>query len=285
MGEDAELAADSTIKTSLDRVRHEKGGKEYWLAREIASILGYPRWQRFMPSLQKARQACSSIGSDPRYHFIDIRKTLASGNNAEREIDDVVLSRYGCYLAAMNGDPRKPEIASAQIYFAVQTRKQELTEQGQAEDLDAARIATRERIKDHHKGLSSAAKNVGVHNYGLFIDAGIRGLYGDLGLADVRQKKGLGPKEDIYDRAGHEELAANEFRITQTSAKLKRLKSDNISDEIIARRTHNTVGRDVRDTIRKIGGTMPEELPPEESIKKLVRRKKKKLPPTTGGSA
>ncbi len=254
----------------------QKNGVEYWLARDLRSLLGYARWENFKDAIERAKLACEGVGGDPHHHFRDVTKMIPTGKGAIREIQDVKLTRYGVYLTAMNGDPAKPEIAAAQSYFAVQTRRQEqVDELRQAE----ARIELRDRIREDVKALNSAAKHAGVTNYALFHDAGYRGLYGGLGLAQIKESKGLSNKEDLLDRSSRAELAANDFRITQTEQKIRR---DDVKGEISARNTHKTVGQEVRQTIRKLGGDMPENLPAEPSIKKLASANKKRrrsLPP------
>jgi DNA-damage-inducible protein D len=193
---------------------------------------------------------------------------MALGKGAERQVEDVALSRYACYLVAMNSDPNKLEVAIAQSYFAVQTRRQELADESANIE---SRLNLRDRVKDANKFLNSAAKDAGVQQYGLFHDAGYRGLYGGLSLREIKAKKGIDAKNDLLDCINRAELAANEFRITQTEMTLRR---ESIKGEINARETHKKVGTEVRNTIRKLGGTMPEQLPAVEPIKELEKSKK-----------
>lgn len=239
-------------------------------------MLGYSTWRTFADAIDRARQACESVGENPRQHFADVSKKVSLGSGAQRDVTDVALTRYAVYLTAMNGDPAKPEIAAAQGYFVVQTRRQEQTDALSEAD---ARIELRDRVKENVKALNSAAKDAGVERFALFHDAGYRGLYGGMGLTQIKAVKGLAANEELFDRASRAELAANDFRITQTEDKLRR---ERISGEINARRTHHDVGQEVRQTIEKLGGTTPEKLPAEPSIKKLAgerRRTKKQLPP------
>lgn len=244
---------------------------EYWMARDLLEPMGYSTWENFEKVIEKAKMACESTGVDPANHILNTTKKVKIGSGAERERRDYYISRYGAYLIAMNGDPRFPEIASAQIYFAVQTRRQELSDQ--ASDIKK-RLELRERVKIANKHLGDAAKDSGVQNYALFHSAGYQGLY-NLKLNEIKKRKGINPKEELLDRAGRTELAANEFRITQTEEVLKR---EGISGDNAARKTHKRVGKEVRNTISKIGGTMPEDLLAEPSIKKLIgdARKKRK---------
>ncbi|MCX5815686.1 MAG: DNA damage-inducible protein D [Proteobacteria bacterium] len=240
-----------------------KNGGEYWMARDIQPILGYDRWENFKSVIDKAKLACESSGFDQTDHFRETKKMVSIGSGAMRERHDYFLTRYACYLVAMNGETSKTEVGIAQTYFAVQTRKQE--KQDQLTSI-GRRIELRERIKNANKKLGEAAKNAGVQKYPIFHAAGYRGLY-DMGLADIKKKKGLPPDEDILDRMGRTELAANEFRITQTEDKLVR---DGVFGEQKAIDTHRKVGQEVRNTIKKLGGTMPENLPAEPSIKKII---------------
>jgi DNA-damage-inducible protein D len=259
------------IMETLDGVkRFSKNGGEYWMGRDIQAILGYDKWENFKKVIEKAREGCKSAGAEPKYHFLDTGKMVLIGSGAQREKEDCFLTRYACYLIAMNGDASKPEIGSAQTYFAIQTRRQEVSDLSLN---DEKRLELRDRVKVAVKHLNSAAKNSGVVNYAFFQDAGYRGLYG-MGLKAIKAKKGIPQKDDLMDRSGRAELAANEFRYTQTEQRLKR---EPVRDGDRAERVHNEVGRKVRQTIRDIGGTLPEELPAEPSIKKLAQAKKKLL--------
>jgi len=253
--------------------RKTSQGVEYWMARDIQPVLGYTRWENFANVIEKAKMACESAGVRAIDQFRDVTKGIVAGKGAEVQRADYYLSRYGCYLIAMNGDPGKPEIGYAQTYFAVQTRRQELLDQGGHQP----RIELRERIKVANRNLNSAAKEAGVQSYAMFHDAGYRGLYG-MGLADLKSHKGIPPKDDLLDRAGRVELAANEFRITQAEEKLRR---DRVKGEATAIETHRQVGHAVRSTIEKLGGTLPENLRPEPSIKQLTAKRQRKLVPET----
>ncbi len=273
MPDNPDSLPDQKIIQSFDAAkRMNKKGTEYWLARDLQTLLGYTSWRRFEDAVNRAKQACESSGTDPRNHFADVGNMVPIGSGSQRQVTDVAMTRYGVYLTAMNGDPSKPEIAAAMTYFAVQTRRQELSDQ---QDAVETRIKLRDRVKSANTHLASAAKHAGVENFGLFHDAGYRGLY-NKGLQDIKTHKGIGAKEDLLDRAGRAELAANEFRITQTEDALSK---QGIVGDQEARVTHRRVGSEVRATIKKIGGTMPEDLPPEPSIKKLRgKQKPKELP-------
>jgi len=260
------------VYQSLDSIKRiSPRGVEHWMARDLQKPLGYLTWENFEKVIEKARMACESTNTDPNNHILAITNMVSIGSGAERKRRDFLVSRYGAYLIAMNGDPRLPQIATAQTYFAIQTRKQEIEDH--RKDM-SKRLELRERVKNANKHLGDAAKDSGVQNYALFHAAGYRGLYG-LKLNQIKERKGIKPKEELLDRAGRAELAANEFRITQTE---EALKQNEIKGDTSARKTHERVGKEVRNTIKKIGGTMPEDLPAEPSIKKLIgdKRKKKK---------
>lgn len=256
-------------------------GGEYWMARDLQAPLGYAKWSDFEGVIEKARMACESTGVDPSDHFAPASKMVNIGSDAGRQIVDFFLTRYAAYLIAMNGSPRLPQIAAAQTYFAVQTRKQEKKELSDKFGGDISkRMELRDRVKDANKHLGEAAQAAGVQHYDLFHAAGYRGLYG-MGLNEVKQKKGVDQKEELLDRVGRAELAANEFRITQTEGVLR---NANIKGDLNARNTHEKVGKAVRETIEKLGGTKPENLPAEPSLKQIEREAKKR-PRIQGGSS
>ncbi|MDD5055153.1 MAG: DNA damage-inducible protein D [Candidatus Peribacteraceae bacterium] len=243
-------------------------GIEYWEARELMPLLEYAQWRNFESVIRKAQKACNMSGQDISDHFADISKMSELGQGGHRKIDDYKLSRYACYLIAQNGDADKKPIALAQTYFAIQTRKQELYE---LLPESKKRLMIRSEVTDHNKKLAETAKKSGVTRFGTFNDAGYLGLYG-MTHRSIQIKKGLG-KDKVLDRAGATELAANLFRITQTDDQLqKRLENGDMIGERSAANTHFKIGGKVRQTIKDIGGTLPEHLKPEEDIRKLERR-------------
>jgi len=251
-------------------------GAEYWSARQLAPLLGYSRWENFEVAVKRGRTACEQVGQVVSDHFRDATKMVPLGSGSTREVKDYLLSRFACYLIAQNGDPRKAEIAAAQAYFAVSTRQNELH---QLYDEQQKRLQLRERVSENNKKLAEAAHDAGVlsRSFGEFQNAGYRGLYGGLDAEGIKARKGLEKKEEILDRMGRAELAANDFRITQTEAKLR---NEQIVGQASAIATHHEVGRKVREAIEEIGGTMPEDLPAEPSIKPLLnerRRRSRKL--------
>lgn len=253
-------------------------GNEFWLARELAPLLDYPQWRNFLPVLDKAREACRNSGQKVEDHFADVRKMVGIGSGALREVEDLRLSRYACYLVVQNGDSSKPVIANGQTYFALQTRRQELADDKKFAQLseDEKRLAIRNELATHNKHLAAAAKDAGVEtslDYAIFQDHGYKGLYGGLGNKEIHARKGLKKSQKILDHMGSTELAANLFRATQTEEKLRR---DGVSGKQKANQTHFEVGRKVRQTIDELGGTMPENLPkPESSIQQIESAKKK----------
>ena len=254
------------VMAALDEKKREApNGEDYWMARDIQPVLGYAEWRSFQGVIEKAKTACGGSGINPKYHFVDTTKVIEAGKGAKLERADCYLTRYACYLIAMNGESSKPEVATAQAYFAVQTRRQELSDQEK-------RLQLRERVRKSNKLLAGTARSVGVTRFAVFNDAGYRGLYG-MGLADIKARKGIPPKEDLLDCAGRAELAANDFRATQTQQKIER---EGIRGEGPAINAHRVVGQEVRAAIRRIGGTMPEDLPKEEPIRKLIAAQKKK---------
>ena len=247
----------------------DKNGVEYWEARELMPILGYKKWEKAEDVIARAARACINSGQDVDNHFHQSVKMVKIGSDSVRKVGDWKLDRYACYLIAQNGDPNKQEIALAQTYFAIQTRKQEVFEQlSEAEK----RLFVRGEVTEENKKLFSTAKQAGVKKFGSFNDAGYRGLYG-MRLRDVENKKGI-KKGELLDRAGKTELAANLFRITQTDEKIKK---GDIRGDTQAASAHFMVGGKVRQTIKDIGGTTPENLEPERNIKELKNEKKKML--------
>lgn len=267
----------SIVPTSLHKdfesiKKMDEYGYEFWEARELMVLMGYIKWQKFQEAINRAQAKCVATSQSITDHFVGTGKMVKISSKTTRKIIDYHLSRFACYLIAQNGDPRKPEIAFAQTYFAVQTRKQELFE---TMDDDGKRLFTRQQVISHNKQLFDTAKRAGVETFGKFNNAGYLDLYG-LTAEDFRKKKNLGD-DDILDRSGSTELAANLFRITQTDAKIK---MDRVTGEAAVDATHFDVGSKVRRTIQQIGDTMPETLPPEEHIRELVRRKVCVLPRT-----
>lgn len=244
----------------------DENGVEYWEARELMEILGYSNWQNFEEVVKKAEQSCINSRQFPQDHFTDVSKMIRLAKEAIRKVNDYKLDRYACYLIAQNGDPRKPAIAMAQTYFAVQTRKQEIYDSLSESE---QRILKREEVSNKNKLLFSTAKLAEVSNFGLFNDVGYKGLY-SMPLKEVETKKGV-PKGELLDHAGSEELGANIFRITQTEAKLKR---ENIKGDLDSQKTHFEVGKKVRQAIRDIGGEMPENLKAEKHIREVKKEVK-----------
>lgn len=253
----------------FEDIRVTINGVECRLARLLMPLLGYDKWDNFVEVIKKAQVACANSGQIVDKHFFP-----ASGKNTGkgRPAVDYLLTRYACYLVAQNGDSRKPEVAFAMTYFAAQTIKQEEFDKLPAAD---KRLYVRAQVKEGTLKLNSSAKQHGVRNYAYFHGAGYKGLY-DMFLGEIKRTKGLGNKENVLDRAGTTELAANLFRITQTEERLhKDLDRGKRHGQQGAQLIHYEIGSKVRQAIREIGGTLPENLEPEEDIKKLERRIKK----------
>ena len=243
-------------------------GAEYWSARDLQPLLGYTQWRRFEDAIKRAIISCEQSGNKPDYHFAGAGKMIILGKGGERQVPDYHLSRFACYLIAQNGDPRKPQIANAQKYFAIQTRRQEVSDILAA---DIERLELRKQTSEEFRALSGAARDAGVQNrmFGVFHDAGYKGLYGGKGLEDIKQFKGIDKRENLMDRMNTTELAANQFRMTQAREKLQK---ENIKGQERAIQTHKKVGREVRDAIKRIGGTLPENIAPAEHIKQVQKR-------------
>lgn len=258
---------------SFEGIRQQdETGNEFWSARDLAPLLEYQDWRNFMQVADKARLACEQSGQPVGDHFGETTKMVPIGSNAQRKVPDVHLSRYACYLIVQNGDPGKAVIANGQTYFATQTRRQELADAsgfGQLSE-DQKRLAIRNELAQHNKYLAAAAAEAGVESgldFAIFQDHGYRGLYDGLGAKALHAQKGLKKSQKILDHMGSTELAANLFRATQTEEKLRR---DGVKSKQEANQTHFAVGQKVRETIKELGGTMPEDLPtPEHSIKQI----------------
>lgn len=257
---------------TFENIKHiDENGVEFWYARELQTILEYMEWRNFNQVIDKAKIACENSGKRVVANFVDVNKTVQL-NFGTREIADIKLSRYACYLIVQNGDPRKEVIALGQSYFAIKTRQQELHDDFNQLTEDQKRISIRDEIKHHNKSLSESAGNAGVKNFGRFHNSGYRGLYGGLNMQDIHNLKELNEGEHILDFMGSAELAANLFRATQTDEVLRRR---NIKGEDLANDTHFNVGRTIRNTMKELGTTMPENLPtPRESIQELKNKQK-----------
>jgi len=273
--------ANEIVKTTgghvspFERIRKvNEAGYEHWESRDLAGVLEYTQYRNFEAVIEKAKLACFNSGHRIEDHFADVSKMVEIGSGAGREIKVTLLSRYACYLAIQNADPKKDIVAHGQTYFAIQTRRQELADESIEEK---RRVLLREEMRRHNVQLADAAKGAGViksTDYAIFQDHGYMGLYGGLKQEDIHCRKGLKKSQKILDHMGSTELAANLFRATQAEEKLRR---DEIKGRDAANRTHREVGAKVRQTIRELGGTMPEALPVVESIKKIETKRRKQL--------
>jgi DNA-damage-inducible protein D len=254
--------------------RTNDAGMEFWSSREFAGVLGYGDYRNFEGVIEKARLACFNSGHRLEDHFVDVTEMIEIGKGGQRPVRTILLSRYACYLAIQNADPNKEIVAQGQTYFAIQTRRQELAD-GRIEE--EQRVLLREEMRSHNVQLADAAKDAGVIapiDYAIFQNHGYMGLYGGLKQEDIHRRKGLKKSQKILDHMGSTELAANLFRATQAEEKLRR---DEVKGKDAANRTHREVGAKVRQTIQELGGTMPEELPVAESIKKIETSQRKRL--------
>ncbi len=261
--------------TPFEQIRRTNpAGNEFWSSRDFARVLGYNDYRNFEAVIEKARTACFNSGRRVEDHFVGITEMIGIGKGGQRAVQTVMMSRFACYLVIQNADPAKEIVAQGQTYFAIQTRRQEVTDEELEEQ---RRLAIRSELRTHNSQLADAAKGAGViepRDYAIFQNHGYIGLYGGLGAQDIHVRKGLKKGEQILDHMGSTELAANLFRATQAEDKLRREK---ITGKDRANRAHREVGAKVRQTIKELGGTMPEELPSVESIKKLESKARKSL--------
>ena len=281
--------AVADLMSAFEGAAHRDEMGEYWLARELRPLLGYSTWEKFQGPIDKAKVACAGTGEDVDDHFHHVVKMVSLGSGSERATNDIELTRFAYYLIAQNGDPAKrPEIAAAQTYFAVQTRRQELADlaetQPPALTEDEHRVLIRDEMKKHNKSLASAAKAHGVRKpveYAVFQNEGYKGLYGGFDVRGIQRRRNLTEKQDILDHMPSPELAANMFRATQTQEQLDKLRERGVAGKSVANKTHFDIGQKVRKTIAEIGGTMPEDYKAVEHIKEARKRvkaeEKKKL--------
>ena len=265
----------------FESIKHvDKNNIEYWTSRTLWKVLEYTEYRHFLPVIDKAKLACENSGQRIEDHFEDILEMVEIGSGAERSVNSVKLSRYACYLIVQNADPSKTIVAQGQAYFAIQTRiaeVQQMSEYQTLTDEEEKRLFLRTEMLKHNSLLASAAKDAGVidnRDYAIFQNWGYKGLYGGMTANDIHLCKGLKKSQKILDHMGSTELAANLFRATQTEEKLRR---ENIKGKQHANKTHYEVGAKVRQTIKELGGTMPEELPTAESIKTVEKKKRKLL--------
>lgn len=271
----------------FESIKHiDELGDEYWTSRSLWKILEYTEYRNFLPVIEKAKIACLNSGQLIEDHFVEFHEMVGIGSGAERAVDSVKLSRYACYLIVQNADPNKTIVAQGQTYFAIQTRIAEVRQMSEYQELsdeEEKRLFLRTEMLKHNSLLANAAKDAGVidsKDYAVFQNWGYQGLYGGMKAKDIHQHKGLKKNQKILDHMGSTELAANLFRATQTEEKLRR---ENIKGKQRANHTHYEVGAKVRQTIKELGGTMPENLPSEESIK-VVEKKQKLLETNPSGN-
>lgn len=268
----AETSSDYT-EAIFESIKHvNEYGVEFWYARELQTALEYKEWRNFYKVMNRAIIACENSENEVAEHFVEVNKMVDIGSGATRTLEDYELSRYACYLIVQNGDSRKKVIALGQTYFAVKTRQQELVEKFEDLSEDKKRLEIRGELAVHNKSLAETARMAGIEkpkDYAIFQNRGYQGLYGGLGVKEIHERKGLKKSQKILDHMGSTELAANLFRATQTNEKLKR---EHIVGKNEANQTHFAVGKKVRETIKDLGGTMPEDLPtPDKSILQIKK--------------
>jgi DNA-damage-inducible protein D len=264
---------------SFEKIKQiDEGGNEIWYARDLFPVLGYSKWENFSKVIHRAMLACRNSGYEVYEHFPDIRKTIKMPKSAKKDIVDYKPTRYACYLIVQNGDPRKEVVALGQTYFAIQTRRQELADTFNQLDENNKRLVVRGNIKQWNQLLAEAAHNAGVitnEEFAVFQNAGYMGLYGGLTVAEIHRKKGLKEKEKILDFMGSTELIANLFRISQTEEKLK---IEQATKAMEANEIHYQIAEKIRNAMKAMGTTLPENLPtPEKSIQIIEREEIKKL--------
>jgi DNA-damage-inducible protein D len=255
-----------TMRRLEEIKRRNPDGPDYWLAREIAPILGYSAWDKFLPVVARAQEAIVNAGEEPSHHIAQTSKLMGVGKGGRRRVDEFFLSRAACYLIAMNGDPAKPAVSGAQAYFLVQTRASELRDQVPK---DEKRLSLRGKVTLANKRISDIAKDVGVTRYGLFHDAKYRGIY-NMSARELAKRKGLRHGETILDRAAALELSAHEF---QANLAAERILNEGISGEVNAIKANRAVAEHVRSVVIKQVGRAPEDLPVEpDHIRDAQRR-------------
>jgi DNA-damage-inducible protein D len=281
MADFKELQLQPEYKATMERLEAVKRttgkGTDFWMAREINLILGYPAWREFEGVIERAKRACGGTDLDPSDHFVPTHKMVEIGSGAKRQAADYFLSRAACYLIAMNGDPSKPEIAAAQAYFAIQTRRMEQHDQLTS---DEKRLELRGKVSKSFRKVSGVAMDAGVRNsmQPVFHDARYLGLY-EMQSAEVKRRKGLSDTDNLFDFAGPLELSANDFQMNLAAEVLSH---DAIRGEQRAISVNREVAGRVRRVMKDSGATMPESLPlepPIKEIKKRIKAARKKLLP------
>src|SRR5579859_655889 len=274
---------EATPSTSpFDAMRHQSNQYgEYWSGKELYKLLGYSSWERFKGTIERAKVSSEKAGQAASDHFhIDV-KMVKLGSGATRKVEDVHLSRYACYLTLQNADPNgKPVVGMAQTYFAVQTRRQELSDEEALASLaeNQRRLLIRGQLTINNIQLTETASQAGVitaRDFAIFQDHGYQGLYNGLKALDIHQRKGLKRSQKILDHMNGSELAANLFRVTQTEDKIRR---EAIAEKEKANGAHHHMGKRVREFIAEEGGIMPEDQPnPAKSIQQLKHEEQRRV--------
>ena len=262
----------------FEDIKHTENGIEFWYARELMEVLEYSQWKNFSKVIDRAMIACDNSSINVAEQFADIGKLITHAKGGKRQIQDYKLTRYACYLIVQNSDPRKKIIAIGQTYFAIQTRRQEVSDYFNELDEDKKRLVVRGDIKQWNQMLAETAHNAGVitdKEFAVFQNAGYMGLYGGESVEDIHKRKGLSSKQKILDYMNSQELIANLFRISLADEKIKKEKVTNKDDATLM---HNKVGQEVRNAIKRVGGILPEDQPtPEKGIDEIAKEQIKKL--------
>ena len=257
------------LNKTFEESAYTQNGVEYWMARDVQKLLDYTEWRNFLLVIDKAKIACMNSGQNIGDHFVDVNKMVKLGSGSERQIEDIMLTRYACYLIAQNGDPRKERIAFAQSYFAIQTRRQELLEERIAL---AERVRAREKLADTELQLSGVVYERGVDGEGFarLRSKGDHALFGGYTTLDMKRKLGVSKKRPLADFLPTITIKAKDLAAEITSFNTKK---NNLRGEPTITGEHIKNNRDIRNLLGK-SGIKPEALPPEEDIKKLQRRLK-----------
>jgi DNA-damage-inducible protein D len=259
----------NSLFKSFEDISHIEDGVEYWFARELQPLLGYSRWENFLKALERAKIACANAGARQEDHFLDVTKLVDIGSASQREIDDIMLTRYACYLLAQNGDPRKDEIAFAMSYFAIQTRKQEIIEK-RINEID--RMQAREKLTTSQRELSGIIYQRGIDEQGFarIISKGDQALFGGFTTSEMKVRLGVASGKPLADFLPAITIKAKDFANEITNFNIKR---DDLSGEMSITNEHVKNNRDVRNLLEQ-RGIRPEHLPAEDDIKKIERKVK-----------
>ena len=248
----------------LESIRKEIENVEYWSARDLQNVFGYDKWENFHKVVKRAAVSIENTSESVELHFLEVRKMFTIGNGAEREMKDYALTRYACYLVAQNGDPNKEEIAFAQSYFAVQTRKQELIEK---RFLETERVTAREKLTDTEKVLSALVRQKNA-NFGYIRSTGDKALFGGLSTGQMKEKLDIPTNRPLANYLQTSLIKGKDFAASLTNDSIR---ANNLNSTQEIAKEHKNNNKEVRGVFLR-RGTKPEELPPAEDLKKVKRR-------------